>query len=335
MADSIAALDRELRDAGPRPVYIVQGEERLLVDEAVRMIVTAAVGDPDDAMSVQRVDLAESDRSSRHVLAACQSMGLFSQRLAVLVRAAERLDKDKASRDDLANYVQAPNTEATLILVATKLDGKSALVKRTKKHGRVLTFAPPKLRDVPVWVSDEARRLGHRIDHGACRLVAELVGTDLQRLRLAVDQLSLYAGPEQPITEAAVSEVLAATRAHGIFELVDAVGERRAGPALSHLHAMLEQREPPLRILAMLIRHFRMLWQVQALKHQGATLDGAQRELGLHPFQAKKLWRQSTLFDAGSIRGAYEQLFATDLRLKSKGVADGIAMEQLLLDLCR
>ena len=47
MADSIAALDRELRDAGPRPVYIVQGEERLLVDEAVRMIVTAAVGDPD------------------------------------------------------------------------------------------------------------------------------------------------------------------------------------------------------------------------------------------------------------------------------------------------
>lgn len=330
----LGALAKRLEDKGVRPVYIVQGGERLMVDEAVRAILRAAVDNPKDPMQVTRVDLADPKTDVRDVLGACQSLGLFAGRSAVLVRSVDLLDKSSSDRDQVADYIDKPNPQATLVLIATKLNGSSKLVKRAAKAGEVLTFNPLRARDVPNWLIAEANNLGHKMSMGTARLVADLVGTDLQQLRLVVDQLSLYVGPGQPIREAAVEELLASTRAHSIFELVDAVGQRNTAQALEHLHSMLEHREPALRILGMLIRHFRMLWQLGAGRAQGRNLDDMTSTLRLHPYQAKKMWQQTQRFDHATLASAYDRLYVTDLRLKGVGLDDPTVLETLVLDLC-
>ena len=332
----LRSLQTALAKSGPAPVYILQGDERLLVDEAERLILAAAVADPTDVMAVNRIDLAESKTNARDVVAACRSIGLFVSRIAVVVRGAEVLDKRAADRKELANYVQQPVTACTLILKANpKLDGKSALVKRAKKTGQVLTYKGLRERDAVRWLSDRAREEGHRIDHGSAALVVELVGTNLLTLRNTLNQLSLYVGVGQPIRSDDIENLLASTRAHSIFELVDAVGERRTADALAHLGAMLAHREPPLRIMAMLTRHFRFLWQIGMLKARGATVDQATTHLGIHPFQGKKMWRQADKFRPVALRRAYERLYATDLALKSSNISGALRMERLILDLAR
>ena len=82
-------------------------------------------------------------------------------------------------------------------------------------------------------------------DFGTAKLVAELVGGDLGQLRLVVDQLSLYVGAGAPIRDEDVEACLAATRAHSVFELVDAVGDKQLVGALKHLSAMMAHREKP------------------------------------------------------------------------------------------
>jgi len=333
---NLRALDHQLGSEGTKPTYLIQGEERLMVDQAVRLVLQHAIGDPDDAMSVTRLDLAESGTKAKDVIGACRAIGLFNPKTAVVVRAAEGLDEKKrgADRDELAEYADKPEPGATLILVATKLNGSSRLSKRIKKHGTILTFNPLKQREVPGWLQAEARALGHPMDNPTARLVGELVGNTLLQLRLVVDQLSLYVGPDKPITTDAVEEVLASTRAHSIFELVDAVGEKRLQPALSHLNAMLEHREQPIRILAMLMRHYRMLWQGWAGQRQGLSQDRLAKQLKLHPFQAKKLWAQSRKFDERALRLAVENLYASDFFLKSAGLDDTTVLERLVLELC-
>ncbi|MCB9727017.1 MAG: DNA polymerase III subunit delta [Deltaproteobacteria bacterium] len=334
MADPIADLARELSAHGPKPLYLVQGPERLWVDAAVREILRAAVGDPDDTMAITRVDLAESGRGAKDVLGACRSLGLFAQKQAVLVRGADVLDKRTTDRDALADYAQAPDPQTTLILVASKLTGTTSLVRRIKKSGAVLSFEPLKPWQTPPWIAGEARRLGHPIDDATARLIGDLTGTGLLELRMVVEQLSLYVGPGQPVTSAAVEALLVSTRAHTVFELADAVGERRLVPALEHLHAMLSQREPALRILAMLIRHFRLLWQVREARDEGLDLASVQRQLSIHEFVAKKLWAQTAQFRPTTLRRIYDTLYATDLRLKSSGLEDDLVMERLVMDLC-
>ena len=199
----------------------------------------------------------------------------------------------------------------------------------------MLTFDRLKAWQVPDWIMAQSGRIGHRTDEGTARLVADLVGTDLNQLRLVMEQLSLYVGPGNPIRSEDAEALLSATRGHSVFELVDAVAERRAVAAMRHLHAMLENREPALRILAMLNRHFRMLWLASEARGRGASQDEIKSSLRLHSFVAKKLWNQSAKFDLRSLRRAYEALYETDRRLKSKGLDDHIVMEQLVGDLCR
>ena len=334
MADDLTTLARRLKADGPARVTLIQGEERLLVDEATRQILAAAVDDPEDVMAVTRIDMAESGNGAKEILAACRSLGLFASRQAVVVRAAEILDKRSEERDMLKAYVLDADPSTTLILVGTKLNGNHGLTRAIKKHGSVLTFNRMKAWQVPDWVMAESRRIGHPMDPGTAKVVADLSGTDLNQLRLVIDQLSLYVGPDNPIRMADAETLLASTRAHTVFELVDAVAEGQTVAAIRHLHAMMSQREPALRILAMLVRHFRMLWQAAEARSRGASTGDIKSMLRVHEFVAKKLYSQCAKFNAATLRRAYDRLYQTDFKLKSKGLDDALVMERLVMELC-
>ncbi len=336
VTDPMSTLDQDLsKPNGLRPIYLVQGEERLLVDQAARRIVRAAVDDPTDAMAVTRVDLTQKGLGAREVIDACRAIGLFTHRQAVLVRAAEALDKSPSERDLLADYALAPDPATTLILKATKLDGRSSLAVRIRKRGRILKFDALRQWQAPAWLVAQARDLGHALDQATAHLVADLVGASLMELRLVLEQLSLYVGPGKPIRREDVEALLSSTRAHSVFELVDAVGERRTADALRHLSSMLDRREPALRILSMLARHLRMLWQTVEARERGAGPSDVQGQLGVHSFVAKKLCAQAPRFDGPALHRAWEAVFRTELRLKSTGLDDALVLERLVLDLCR
>jgi len=330
----LQALAKQL-EKNVAPVWLVYGDELWLVDQAVRMIVTAAVGSYDDPMSVTRVDLAEGKKGARDVVSACRSIGLFTSKIAVVARAAEVLDKKAEDKEEIGRYLDQPARGATLVLRGD-LDGRSALVKRAKKNGQVLVYGPLKPKDAVPWMIDRSRQLGNPIDRDAAYRAVELVGTSLLQLEQVLNQLGLYAGPGQPIRAADVENGLAATREHSVFELGDAIGDKNTREALRHLDAMLEQREAPLGILAMMARHFRQLLEAKAVMARGQGPDEIMRKLRLsHPFIAEKLSRQAERFDDVTLRGAFEQFYRTELELKSlRGVEPAMRLEALLLRLC-
>jgi len=148
-------------------------------------------------------------------------------------------------------------------------------------------------------------------------------------------QLGLYAGPGATIRAPDVEVALAATRAHSVFELVDAIGDKNTRQAIHHLDAMLEQREAPLGILAMVVRHFRQLIVARTVLDKGQGPDELMRRLKLsHPFIADKLHKQADRFDEVTLRASFEQFFRTELELKSsRGVEPAIRLEGLVVRL--
>lgn len=330
----LQALAKQL-EKNVAPIWLVYGDELWLVEQAVRMIVTAAVGSYDDPMAVTRVDLAESKRGARDVVAACRSIGLFTSKIAVIARAAEVLDKKAEDKEEIRRYLDAPAKGATLVLRGD-LDGRSALVKNAKKNGQVLVYGPLKPKDAVPWMMDRSRQLGNPLDRDAAFRVVELVGTSLLQLEQVLNQLGLFAGPGVAIRAADVENALAATREHSVFELGDAIGDKNTREALRHLDAMLEQREAPLGILGMIARHFRQLLEAKAVTSRGQGPDEIMRKLRLnHPFIAEKLARQSERFDDATLRGAFEQFYRTEVELKSvRGIEPALRLEALLMRLC-
>src|SRR5205085_802272 len=115
-----------------------------------------------------------------------------------------------------------------------------------------------------------------------------------------------------------VEEVVATTRQHTVFELIDAVGAGDREAALSLLGGILSMREPALRLLALLARHVRQLWQVRDLmtgSRHGGQGEVAQA-LGVPPFVAMKLMDQARRLSAARIGAMHEAIFRTDRTLK-------------------
>lgn len=330
----LAALKRALKK-GPAPVWLIHGDEQWLVEQAANLIVEAAIGRLDDPMALTRVDLAEGKKGARDVLGACNAMGLFASRIAVLVRGVETMAKRTAELEELVRYAERPAPGATLVLKAQKgLDRRQAFVKRMGKAAKVLSYPALKGWQAEKWLRERARELELSIDGDAIKLTVEHVGSRLMMLDNALQQLSLYVGPGARITRGDVETVLAVTRSRSIFELSDAIATKDFKAALKHLGAMLAQREQPIYILSAIIRNFRQLVDAKAIYERGGGGPDIKDALKVHEYVAKKLAEQAPRFDALTLRVAFEELFRTELELKSTRVDPALRLEALITRLC-
>ena len=108
------------------------------------------------------------------------------------------------------------------------------------------------------------------ISRGAAQLLVALVGADLGRLDTELAKVLDFAGDGAVVDEDHVRAVASAVPTARIFDLLDAVAERRVADAARQLSLLLENGEPPLRALAALTRQMRTLLQVRLLAERRA-----------------------------------------------------------------
>src|SRR5262249_34455361 len=140
-----------------------------------------------------------------------------------------------------------------------------------RERGALIAFEPPRQRDLPGFIGQEARARGARMREPAARLLAELIGPDLGALAQAVERLALYAGPDRPIEEDDVAACVVDTRVRSVFDLLSAVAQGQTEQALRLTRRMIDERESPLGVVAMLARQFRQLTLVRELGARRAS----------------------------------------------------------------
>ena len=133
----------------------------------------------------------------------------------------------------------------------------------------------------------------------------------------------------------ALPAVAVTPRQHSVFELIDAVGAADRAGALTLLTEMLMQREPALKLLALLSRHVMKLWQTADLLAAGRpSASEIASQLGVMPFVAGKLLDQARRLKLPRVQAMHEAIFVADRTLKQSKLDDERIMEQLILGLC-
>ena len=102
--------------------------------------------------------------------------------------------------------------------------------------------------------------------------------------------------------------------------------------ALEELSKLLEEGEPPVKILFMIARQYRLILQAKELEQKGYTEKQITSEMKLHPFVTGKILRQGRSYGFGELEKALAAVLDCDVALKS-GAAPRLAMEQLLINL--
>ncbi|MBI5480859.1 MAG: DNA polymerase III subunit delta [Deltaproteobacteria bacterium] len=323
----------EVRAGRPEPVYYLYGKEQFLVQRALAAVRAAVLDPKTQAFNLDTVDCKEGAHHAERILAAARTLPMLARRRLVLVKDADELKPEDL--EAMLPYLGNPAETTCLVFVAQNADLRRRFFLELRKGGGLAKFEPLYERRLPAWIEGEARALGHGVEPGAAQLLCDVSGADLASLSQALEQLSLFVGPRQRITVAAVEELCAETRQHSVFDLAKAVGERDTRRALHQCQRMLQAREPAVRILFMLTRHFRQLWIAQELAPQRLDREEAARRIGIPPFFVDGLMTQARRFDGRALARAFEALYGADRALKSSHAGDEVVLERLLVDLCR
>jgi len=320
-----AAVLEQITAGAPDPIYLLLGE-----DEVEKSALAAAFAELVEeglrAFNVERIhagDLTTGDRLAdgvASILAAVRTLPMMVPRRVVTVLQAETLlapkrESEAATRalEQLEALLKRPETQTTLVLVATSVDKRSRMFKLLQKQATIVECGSPE--DVAAaerWVRTKVADLGIEIEPAGARALAVLAGFpdrpardgrtgQLSRLRGEVDRLLLYTLGQKRITAADVRDLAGPAVLRDDWAMTNAIEAGQAGDALRQLGLMLDAGAPPEKILGQLG------WLVRA------------KFPALAP---------------GDVRPAIDALFRTDLDLKRSAGDPRVLLERLVVELC-
>lgn len=118
-----------------------------------------------------------------------------------------------------------------------------------------------------------------------------------------------------------------------IWALVDAVSAQDRRLALKAATSLLDDREPPLRILSLLSRQLRMLGRARQALDSGASAEQAAAAAGAPPFKARELAKAASRMDLPKLSRAFQVLCEADLTQKGGKCPPEVALEATILAL--
>ena len=312
------------------PVVYVHGDEPYLVDRALREIEQEAL--PGGASDFNREVFEAPEAQTSSVLSAARTLPFLGGRRFVLVKGAHAWPAEAWER--LIPYLEAPNPSTCLVFVAERLDRRTRAGKILEKAARVVECPRPAERELLPWASRMAEEEGLRLPTRVLQSLVLRVGPDLQMLWQEVQKLRAFAGEGGDVAEEDLEALVGVSRGTTVFVLCNALGQRELASAVQTLRQLLEMGEPPVRVLFMVVRHFRSLWVARELLDRGGRIDAraAAPKLGVPPFVAETILRQAKGWEEEELKSAFRAFLKADLSLKTGGRAE--VMDGLVLRLC-
>lgn len=320
----------ELEQSGPRPVYVLDGEERTLLEEFLTALKDAAV--PPAARDFNFEAYVAKETTITRILDSASTLPAFAQLRMIVVTQADKLFTES---DALMRYLEQPSPTTVLVFIADKFDGRTKVYKAAQKAGAAFRFARPKPSEMPGLVKQRAERRGVKIEPAAVRMLIDAVGADLGAADRSLELLELYRGEEERAVDADdVATVIFAAKEESVFELVDAIGTGDREGALALLYRILVvQREPALRVLALVARHYRQLLTTREMLDRRVAPAEMASVMGLPPFVVDKLRRQASRLSVDGLVKGHALIKAADRQLKGGRLSDARVMEGLALGL--
>jgi len=323
--------------------YLFHGEDEFSRTEAIRNLKQRMGGDPAIAdlnttiLDGQKITLAEL----QHV---CDTIPFMADQRLVIVegllgalsaRGGRKGDEPTGRReilDDLVAYLpQLPSTTRLIFVEDRRIPPTHPIHKLALELecGYVKEFVLLQKGALDRWIAERAVQHGGQIAPQAIRELAAFVGNDLRLLDKEIAKLVTYAGSERPISVDDVHLLVSYAQEANVFHMVDALGRRDGRTTMRLLHQLLSD-QPPLSLLGMIVRQFRILVQVKELSERGLSQREIADKLDLHGFVVEKGLSQARNFSMAQLETVYDKLVETDVAIKT-GQLDAVLALDLLV----
>lgn len=230
------AFTRALRKGELARAYYFHGDEDVLKDEAVRMLLDRAV---EPGMRDFNLDVRSAsglDPEQLHVL--CNTLPMMAERRMVILRDVETWNKRSKGRQALLAYLERPSPETVLAIVQGS--GEDTEDKDIAKHTvsvRCDALPPERARK---WAAHRGAQLGVTFGEGAAEHLVASVGTDLGAIGAEIEKLAALPDTTDLSAER-IAELVGVRRGETQYDWRSAVLDGRAADAVALLPRVLAQ----------------------------------------------------------------------------------------------
>jgi len=308
-------FETSLKKGSVPTVCFLYGEEQFLVERAVSMLLERAI---DPSLKDFNFNVFYGNESKGvDIIDAAQTLPMFSERRAVLVKRAEQLKAE--ALETMLPYIQNPAAGTCLLLTGTKIDQRKKFFLEFKKHGLLVEYKRFYDNKLSGFIQTESVAQGKPIETAAAELLSALIGNNLQELSSQIEKLVVYAGTKPRITVDDVKVMASNSKAFTAFELAKFLGLRDLPNSIRSLDALFLNGEEAPMMIGALTRHFRQLWRVRELLDKKMLPADIGRELSINAFFLGEIISQARNFSRRELKRIFEEFYRSDVVSKTGG----------------
>lgn len=318
-------MNEDLKSGQLKQIYLLYGEEDYLKKQ-YRDRLTKAMLPEGDTMNYAHYEGKGVD--IKEVIDLSETMPFFAERRLIVF---EDTGFFKSAGADLADYIKEMPDTTCYLFVENEVDKRSKLYKAVQARGRAVELGAQDEETLKRWVAGKVRDEGKQISGQTLVYFLDKAGTDMENITKELEKLFCYTLEQTTITREDVDAVCVAQISNHIFEMVNAVTEKKRRKALELYYELLALKEPPMRILFLMTRQYRLLYQVKQFQQKGYGRKEIAAKTGLHPFAVGKYMDQTKQLKNVELLGILEDAADLEERVKTGLLTDVLAVELFIV----
>ncbi len=291
------------------PAYLIGGTDQAKLEAALRRLRARAdaAGGPGSLELFEALPGSSAGPDAGALVAAIPSLSLTAEHRYLVADGVERWSAKQA--EPVIEALAALPPDITVVLVSREQPPKLRAPKKLgdavkAAGGEVLAYAAPKPRDLPGWLTAEARRRGFELESDGARLLAERLGDSTARLAAELDRLAIWADEGGSVGAEDLEAMVADTSEEVVWALSDALVDRDPAGALAAAERLVEQGETTTPLIYQAAKRLREANAALELLEAGRPASEVEKALPMHPYAAKMLLRRLRGRSRAEVRAA-------------------------------
>lgn len=319
------SLNEDIKTGQFSQVYLLYGEENYL-KRMYKNKLKEAMLPADDTVNYSYYE--GKGIAVTEIIDLAETMPFFADRRLILI---ENSGVFKSANADFADYIKDIPETTCFIFVEEEIDKRGKMFKEVKKKGRIVELSMQDEQTLVRWVAGQVKKEGKSVTEATVRYLITKVGKNMEGLQNELEKLFAYTLDRSVLEVSDVDAVCTTEITNQIFDMVNAVAEKRQRQALDYYYDLLALKEPPMRILFLMTRQFRILLEVKELMQKGYGRKDISEKAKVPPFTVNKYEQQARAFSKTKLKEIIEAGADIEEDVKTGRLTDVLAVELFIV----
>lgn len=312
------------------PIYLLHGEEAFFIDKVSDLLEESVLTEEEKSFNQTVIYGKEFD--AQQVIATAKEFPMMSEYKLVIIKEAQEVRKTELTK--LESYLKGiqPSTVLVICYKYGKLDKRSSFYKELSKVASVLESKGLYENQVPAWLTQQAKKLGHPISMKAASLLTEFLGNDLSKIDNELRKLSVILNEGAEIDTDIIERNIGVSKDYNNFELQSALASKnslKSFEIINYFNAN-PKSHPAILTIITLYQFFEKTMAYHFVKDKSPAALG--KVLKVNPYFIKDYELAARNFSTKKLAKVMTHLKEADLKLKGVGVSE-IGHDQVLKEL--